>query len=298
MSDQHVPNFLYIGTSKAGSTWLYNLLNHHPDVFMAPGKGTYFFDRHFDKGLEWYRGHFRNAGDKKIVAEVSHSYLYSPEACQRIADLNPEMRLMVCLREPVDRAFSSYLDHVKNNKFRGDFETALKQLPILTDRGRYATHLAPYVKTFGVERIHVAVFDELTTDPAGFARKLFDFLDLTQIELSESLLKKRMPAGTPRWRWLTRTAKFVSRTARQIGLKSLVGKAKTSIAIRNMLYCEYRQNEKPQMMPATRERLQDQFADEIRRLDRLFGTEFQQLWQYSTESRQRNAADAVLEQHL
>ena len=154
--------------------------------------------------------------------------------------------------------------------------------------------MTPYIEAFGTEKLHVGVFDELTDDPAGFALKLFDFLDIPQIELSESLRKKRMPAGRQRWRSLTRTAKLMSRTARKIGLNSLVGKAKTSITIRDVLYREYRQYEKPQIQAATRERLQDEFADEIRRLDRLLGSEFQQLWGYSAEHCDRKPAEAVL----
>ena len=66
------PNFLYIGTRKAGSTWLYSVLASHPDVYMAPGKGLYFFDNNYDRGSEWYRHHFAAAGRESIVGEVMH----------------------------------------------------------------------------------------------------------------------------------------------------------------------------------------------------------------------------------
>ena len=64
-----LPNFLYIGTSKAGSTWIYHVLAEHPQVFIAPAKGVYFFDAHFDRGLDWYGDHFRKARDEMIVGE-------------------------------------------------------------------------------------------------------------------------------------------------------------------------------------------------------------------------------------
>ena len=123
-----LPNFLYIGTSKAGSTWLYDVLNHHPDVFMAPGKGLYFFSAHYERGLDWYGSHFAAAAGQRIRGEVSHGYLYDEKACERMAAMDPELKLMVCLREPVDRAFSEYLDGVKNGRVDGSFELQLEHL--------------------------------------------------------------------------------------------------------------------------------------------------------------------------
>src|SRR4051794_21786219 len=138
--DQHCPDFLYIGTSKAGSTWLFNVLARHPEIFLASNKGLYYFDAHFDRGADWYLDHFRGS-DGLVRGEVSHSYLSSPEAPPRIAALAPGVRLLVCLREPVDRAFSDYLDLRKNQQFDGPFAVALERYPRLLDRGRYASHL-------------------------------------------------------------------------------------------------------------------------------------------------------------
>ena len=126
-----VPNVLYIGTSKAGSTWIYDVLNHHPDIYMAPGKGLYFFSTNYERGLDWYRSQFAGAAGEQILGEVSHGYLYEEEACERIAAMNPEIKIMVCLREPADRAFSEYLDGVKNGhvEIQGDHrDTVIAEL--------------------------------------------------------------------------------------------------------------------------------------------------------------------------
>src|SRR5215212_230611 len=135
-----MPTFAYIGTSKAGSTWLLNALARHPQVYLASSKGLYYFDQHFDRGREWYLDQFEGAGDATAVGESSHSYRSSPEAAERIARFHPDMRLLGCLREPVDRAFSDYLDLVKNGQYDGPFAEALEVFPRLLDRGRYATH--------------------------------------------------------------------------------------------------------------------------------------------------------------
>jgi hypothetical protein len=164
MTMSRLPNFIYIGTNKAGSTWLYDVLARHPDVYMAPGKGLYFFSKHYERGLDWYRTHFEEVGDERIVGEVSHSYMYSDDVWKRIAEMDPEIRLMVCLREPVDRAFADYLDGVKNGLIHGDFETELEREPPFLQRSHYSRYLAPYVEQFGLDSIHVALFDELSAD--------------------------------------------------------------------------------------------------------------------------------------
>jgi hypothetical protein len=81
---------------------------------MAPGKGLYYFDGHFDRERAWYLAHFREVEDQLRISEVSHSYLYSREACQRIWELQPEMHVVACVREPAERAYSAYLHGVKN----------------------------------------------------------------------------------------------------------------------------------------------------------------------------------------
>jgi hypothetical protein len=207
MTTGRLPNFIYIGTNKAGSTWLYDVLARHPDVYMAPGKGLYFFSKHYERGLDWYRGHFEEVGDERIVGEVSHSYMYSDDVWKRIAEMDPEIRLMVCLREPVDRAFADYLDGVKNGLIHGDFETELEREPPFLQRSHYSRYLAPYVEQFGLDSIHVAVFDELSADPNAYAKKIFAFLGIEELNLAPAQREKMMPAGTPRSRLVAGLAK-------------------------------------------------------------------------------------------
>src|SRR4051794_13219467 len=213
-----MPNFAYIGTSKAGSTWLFNALAGHPDVYLASNKGLYYFDQHFDEGQQWYLDHFRAAGNRPAAGEISHSYLSSPQAPARMAELNPGMRLLVCLREPVDRAFSDYLDLVKNGQFDGPFSAALEQFPRLLDRGRYATHLQRYLDLFPAKQLHVSLFDDLRTDPQAYADDVFGFLGIRRLELPPADLKSRMPAGTPRSSGMATAAKSMSKLAKQAGL--------------------------------------------------------------------------------
>ena len=274
------PNFIYIGANKAGSTWLYDILARHPDVYMAPGKGLYFFSKHYERGLDWYRRHFEEAGDEKIIGEISHSYMYSDDVWQRIAEMDPDIRLMVCLREPADRAFADYLDGVKNGLIHRDFETELEDEPPFLQRSHYTRYLEPYVEQFGRDAIHVGVFDELSADPNAYANKIFAFLGIEQLDLSNAQRQKMMPAGEPRSRFLAALAKKASHTARALGLRGLRGKVKRSRAVRNALYRQFEDSEKPKMLPETQARLRQRFDEEVTRLDALLGTDLRRTWGY------------------
>lgn len=275
-----LPDFLYLGPAKAGSTWIYDVLARHPEVFMAPGKGLYFFTSHYERGLDWYREQFRGAEGAIAVGEVSHTYLASPEACGRIATANPKMKLIVCLREPVERAFSDYLDGVKNGQIEGSFEEALERHPEILEGSRYARQLARYLERFPREQLHVAVFDDLSRDPDAFAAALFAFVGVPPRPLAPAQRSAMMPAGRPRSRALARLAKRASHAARALGLRKLRGRAKTSRLLRGALYRPFEASEKPRLSEFSQKRLRREFSDEMRALDALLGSRLCALWRY------------------
>ena len=273
------PNFLYIGTSKAGSTWLFNVLANHPEVFLASSKGLYYFDKHYANGRDWYLDHFDRAGSHSAVGEISHSYLSSPEAAPRIAEVNAEMRLLVTLREPVDRAFSDYLDLLKNGQYDGSFENALERFPRLLDRGRYATHLSVYYDHFPRQNISVGIFDDLRADPQGYADEVCAFLGIARQDLPAADLKSRMPAGKPRNQALASAARSASRMVKRAGLARLRSRVKRSALIRHALYQPYT-DDRPTIDPETAHDLRGFFAHEVQRLDSLLDAPVTDRWGY------------------
>jgi len=104
------PDFLYIGPDKSGSTWLYSILNAHPQCFVPVLKDIYFFDRYYDKGWNWYSAFFEQTPKNvNVRGELSHDYLFSKLAAERIKSDLPSIKLLSILRNPVDRAYSHYL---------------------------------------------------------------------------------------------------------------------------------------------------------------------------------------------
>ena len=284
------PNFLYIGADKAGSTWLFKVFQWHPDIYMAPGKDIYFFDRYFDRGMPWYEKQFSEAEHERVLCEISHDYLYAPEVALRIYDSLPDVKLMVCLREPVDRAFSAYLYLLKHGYYEGTFEQALQDKERLIDHGRYGTYLEPFLELFGKERIHVGVFDTLKADPNQFALRIFEFLGVDVSDIPDELRGKTQAAARARAPKINAFVKRSAVLARDLGLAKLVGNLKSSKVIGKLLYQPYDEGEKPSPSEDTLQSLRKVFAPEIEKLDKLCGTDFGSLWQYNTQPESVNTS--------
>src|SRR5438874_9396950 len=126
-----LPDFIIGGAPRSGTTWLYHLLDRHPDVYMAapvtPEPKFFLVDRLYEKGLAYYASQwFAGAGNSRLAGEKSTDYLESGAAAKRIARDLPRVKLVFILREPVDRAYSNYLWTRMNGLETEDFQTALR----------------------------------------------------------------------------------------------------------------------------------------------------------------------------
>lgn len=275
-----LPNFLYIGPDKSGSTWIHRILLIHPEIYMSPVKDIYFFDKNYERGFKWYSNFFKGAKDEKIRGEVSHDYLFSSNALHRIYSDLPDVKLMVCLREPVERAFSAYLYLIKHGMTKENFSEAIERFPHLLEQSKYAKYLGPYLNKFGKEKLFIGVFDELKNNPEGFINNVFKFLDIPQMEISKKMLENCFPASRPRNAWLAFLAKKTGSLCRKTGSLHVLGYAKKSRLISSLLYVPYNQSTRPVVDEQLRIRLKDFFRQDIEELDALTGGNFKQKWNY------------------
>ncbi|WP_165865568.1 sulfotransferase domain-containing protein [Vallicoccus soli] len=273
------PNFLYLGPDKAGSSWLHDVLIRHPQVFMPEAKDLYFFDRYYDRGLGWYLGQFRAAGPQhRVVGEVCQDYLAAPEAPGRIhASLGDDVRFMATLRDPAERAWSSYLYMLKHGEEPGTFLEALEGRPELLEHGRYGTQLQRYAERFGLERVHVAVFDDLGADPQAFVDPLLAWLGLDRMVLGEDLLAVRLPAGRARSLPVARAARWAAARVRELDGANLVGRVKRSPLVQRALYAPLADG-KPVMSDEERAAVHDALAGEVALVDELTGLGLRGRW--------------------
>jgi len=230
-----LPNFLVIGASKSGTTSLYYYLQQHPDVYMSPVKEPKFFalegrkldfrgpgaDERINRwavtDIEEYRALFEGAEGEKAIGEASPTYLHSPQAPGRIKHYVPEARLIALLRNPVDRAYSAYVQHVRDGREPLSFSEALREEEgRLRDNwspgwgykriGFYHRHLKRYYEMFGEERIKVCLYEELSEDPVGVSRDIFRFLGVDDAFVPDTSLRHNT-SGIPRSRALLRFIK-------------------------------------------------------------------------------------------
>ena len=114
-----LPDFLVIGAQKSGTTSFFHYIAQHPKIFDHKAKELHFFDLHYGRGAAWYRSQFPLLASVKkdsLVGEATPYYLCHPHAPKRIHGLVPDVKLIVLLRDPVDRAISHYFHEVKKGR--------------------------------------------------------------------------------------------------------------------------------------------------------------------------------------
>lgn len=222
-----LPNFLIIGAAKSGTTSLYRHLAAHPQVFMSAIKETNFFalegrEPEFDERaprdrvrsghvhrLADYRRLFEGVHEERAVGEASPWYLHSEQAPSRILEHVPDARLIAILRNPVDRAYSTFRANQRDGLESCDtFEAALAEQ---LERGRtwnwglefleggfYHRHLSRYYRLFAGERIRIYLFEDLVADPESLMEDLYGFLDVDPSFRPSGLSRRYNASSEPR----------------------------------------------------------------------------------------------------
>lgn len=181
-----LPSFLIIGVPKAGTTSLAAYLDEHPDVFISRKKEVHFFDRHYDLGLDWYRDHFAASDRAAAIGEATPTYIYNDAAIPRIAEALPDARLIVLLRNPVDRAYSNYWYQRSLGYERRGFAAAVDQEmqdPNVKPfrhlrRGRYLPYLERVCQYMPRGALHVALFEDLRDHPKEVFGDVCRFIEI------------------------------------------------------------------------------------------------------------------------
>lgn len=221
------PTFLCIGAQKCGTTWLATAVAQHPEVGTGRKKELHFFNQRakYARGLDWYERQFRTTPATRAVGEFTPNYWGTsgtetpanfPGAADRVADAYPDLRLIVCLRDPVDRAVSAYFHHIKTGRLSPDvsFADALRQRPGMRDFGRYGTQLDAWLARFPIERYLVLVYEEdIRPDAAkpDTLRRTFEHIGVDptftpqdisvprNARLSDFEMRRRHASGAKRW---------------------------------------------------------------------------------------------------
>jgi hypothetical protein len=304
-----LPNFFIVGAPKAATTFLYACLDQHPQVYMSPLKEPNYFAaemrpenfaaadrarsaRHMreldaylsgdmrEKRLfggyvsswEDYLKLFRNASDQIAIGEASPTYLWSKTAARNIAAHVPRARIIISLRNPVERAFSHYLhqltDGVTNRTFRQEIEAAQRAEARpgglekgLLEFGHYCGQIKRYQSEFPRAQIHICLYEDLQRSPAALLHSLLIFLGVDpgiQVNVSQRQNEPRIPK-------LGGVVYFLKRTQLWSHLRGLVPQP-LAPRLRSLLFYP---RASLLMNPADRAFLIDYYREEVKDLSEL-----------------------------
>jgi hypothetical protein len=234
-----IPNLFILGAAKSGTTSLHEILKQHPDICMSNPKEPFFFECEFEKGLSYYRDqYFKHYNGEKYIGESRHRNLYLPYVASRIKDINPEAKLIIILRNPVDRAFSHWWHLYSRNIEKLDFATAidadLKRIKsdqfidneksieaycsqadnvlyhrTYVDSGYYIEQIERFEALFEKRKILVLFTEDLEHDFDGLKKTLFEFLELTLDSSSNrNNLKLNTKKVKERPEWMSKIARL------------------------------------------------------------------------------------------
>lgn len=177
------PHFIIIGAVKGATTWSARALARHPSVFI-PGPEPHYFSTEFENGADWYLSLFAGAPAGAVIGEKSADYLAHPEAAARMAAFLPEARLIVQLRNPVERAYSDYCMLYRRGTVREAPAAYFspKRTSEASERflsgGLYADHLARFYDRFRAEQILVLQFEEIMSSPTPAFNRILAHIGL------------------------------------------------------------------------------------------------------------------------
>lgn len=195
------PNFLIIGAPKCGTTSISALLSNHKEIYFSEPKETRFFTEDYGKGVEYYeRKYFKNATEPRVGEGDISNFIY-PIAPKRIYEtLGKDTKIIISLRDPVDRCWSAYLMGMRDARFNSILssviETNLKQLEHfqksnifyrdlrwkseILQNGHYYIAIKRYLRFFPEENIHIIIFERLIKQQEQQIKRIYDFLNISK----------------------------------------------------------------------------------------------------------------------
>jgi Sulfotransferase domain len=220
-----LPDFLIIGAQKAGTTSLALYLAAHPCIIPASCKELHFLDRHYEKGVQWYRSQFtigRKArlkacfgGGRLLSGDATPYYLRDPRAPMRAHQFLSSARIIIMLRDPVDRAYSQYHHEIRlgkewlsfedaiaaeNSRIAGEEERLIRDPRYIGEnyhhftylkRGLYAEQIRAWLEYYPVDQVLIVSSEQMFENPSAEYQRVLKFLRLPVWELSS------YPVGYP-----------------------------------------------------------------------------------------------------
>lgn len=224
-----IPNLFIVGAAKAGTTALWTFLKTHPQVFMAGAsienkEPCFFVDGYGLTNLNTYLSMFINCNNAKVIGDASAAHLSSPGAAGKIYEFNPDAKIIICLRNPIDRAYSLYNWMVQEGyEWSNSFELALSKEPsrsrkmppyffarayrddyMYFNSGLYSEQVKIFLDLFG-KNVKVIIFERMIKDPHSVLEDCMDFLGIEKIHVKLGQENPSVAVYSSYLQWFLRT---------------------------------------------------------------------------------------------
>ena len=266
---RRLPEFIAVGPQRTGTTWLHQVLAGH--VGLPRIKETDYFSKHYDRGLEWYLEFFGHCPASLPIGEIDPNYFGISEACDRIAALIPDCKIICSLRDPVERAYSSYRIMRRDAWTRVGFEETVAKNPVIRESSRYAHHLKNWWARFGRDRVLVCLYEELESDPQAYLDRIAKFIGIPRVVVEGS------PAATERVNTVTHAprSRRVAQNARNARDWMRLHRWHRAIELLDKAgvwrFCFGRGEEFAPIDPAVEARLREHYRAEVDAVEELLG---------------------------
>lgn len=196
-TENSFPTFIGVGFQRCGTTWLANCMASHPQIHM-PEKEIKYFDCYYDKGARWYTEKFSKRGAGMITGEYTPDYLCNHEAMARLAGQAGNAKLIICLRDPIDRFISAFRLHNSRGKIASaNIEEAVDNAP-LVEHGRYGTHIRHALTLFDRSQMRFILMDDIKQAPQNALQRLFQWLEVDPQFTPDSINRKTNVSLSPK----------------------------------------------------------------------------------------------------
>lgn len=286
MTNDFKIDFVGIGAVKCGTTWIYECLQEHPQLSLAPKDqaqiALFFKESPSEAEMEEYKSFFWDKGSGILNGDFHIGYLEDKKAVYRIKKHNPDIKIIVCLRNPIERVYSHYR-YLKfsRNKDWDNLEQGLKQEPKMLEPGFYYKHLRIFFDNFPRENVLVLIYEEIKRDKKRFIQQIYKFLGVDDTFVPPSI---NIKVNLTQFK-LTKLGKFIHKGIAKPLLKNTkwAWKLKQSIFIKKALCClseHYPGKDRPcpSIKEGTREYLRDIYREDIQNLEELINKDLS-FWQ-------------------
>lgn len=281
-----IPNFFIVGAPKAGTTSLYEYLSMHPEVYMPAAikepdyfsheeilqQPLYYKTTHITD-LQKYKALFADVTNQKAVGEASVSYLFYRDTAKKIYEFNPEAKIIIILRDPVERAYSHYLMDYRLGLLDADFEEIIfKKLKHqyadmyyqqVVSLGEYADQINRYLEVFSPAQVKILFYDQLKADPKEVMRCIFEFLDIDAsffLDTSQKFNAYAAPKNA-----------VVAKMYKMHQLRSSISQLVPETLKNTLRNAFFKESKKPEMTPEAENYLRDYYRNDIIKVSEITG---------------------------